>query len=214
MDIQENNLIKELIEEGWLKTPAIIEAFKNIHRNDFVLPEFKDDAFINTALPIGSGQTISQPLVVAFMLELLQPLPGQKILEIGYGSGWKTCLLAYIVGQKGKIFAFEIVPELCAFGANKILKYNFLKKGIAECFCEDATNGFLEQAPYDRIIAAASAKEDIPQSWRNQLKIGGRIVAPIRNSIWLLTKKSESEWEEKEYPGFAFVPLIKRKQNG
>ena len=214
MDPQEIILTEELLQDGWLKTPAIIDAFKNIHRNDFVLPEFKDDAFINTALPIGFGQTISQPLVVAFMLELLQPLAGQKILEIGYGSGWKTCLLAYIVGQKGKVFAFEIITEIFEFGATNISKYNFLKKGIVECFCEDANNGFPKQAPFDRVIAAASAKEDIPQSWRNQLKIGGRIVAPAKDSIWLLTKKSKNEWEEKEYPGFAFVPLVKKEQNG
>lgn len=88
-------LINDLIKQGYLKTPLIIEAFKNIKRKDFVSADLKDQADVNAPLPIGYSQTISQPLTVAFMLELLQPKPGEKILDIGAGSGWQTALLAY-----------------------------------------------------------------------------------------------------------------------
>ncbi|MGC8851948.1 MAG: protein-L-isoaspartate O-methyltransferase family protein, partial [Minisyncoccia bacterium] len=92
--LKNQQLVLSLIEDGWLKTPQIIEAFLNIKREDFVPDNEKEIAYLNTALPIGFNQTISQPLVVAFMLELLQPQKGEKILDIGSGSGWTTALLS------------------------------------------------------------------------------------------------------------------------
>src|SRR3990167_725228 len=109
------DLINELIKDGYLKTPAIIEAFKRIDRKDFVPEEMKEMAYENTALPIGEKQTISQPLVVAFMLELLELKSGEKILEIGTGSGWNTALMAKIAGEKGKIISIERIKELNQF---------------------------------------------------------------------------------------------------
>lgn len=221
------SLIDSLITEGWLKTSNIIEAFLKIKRVDFLPEDIKNLAEQNTALPIGSGQTISQPLVVAFMLEQLQPQPGDKILDIGSGSGWTTALLAEIVGPKGKVIAIEIIPELKEFGKKNVAGYSFIEKGIAEFICADGSKGYpnLSSRPefskgFDRILASASA-EEIPQAWKDQLKIGGRIVTPIGSSIWLFQKKSpslakakegkEAEFEETEYPGFAFVPLITEK---
>jgi len=212
-------LINQLIEQGYLKTPRIIEAFKAIKRQDFVLENLKEEADINAPLPIGWGQTISQPLTVAFMLELLQPEPGDKILDIGSGSGWQTALLAYIVSlgvklPKGRsrspfIFAIERIPELMEWGKKNVTKYNFVEKGIVEFICGDAS----KKATFDpirdeisngvdKIIAAASA-EKIPDAWKEQLKIGGRLVTPVQSSIWLLIKKSKKEFEEKEFPGLA-----------
>src|SRR4030042_1309162 len=130
-------LIDYLIQEGWLKTPKIINAFQEIKRIDFLTEEVKDLAKSDEALPIGYGQTISQPLVVAFMLELLQPQEGEKILDIGFGSGWTSALLASIVGEKGKGIAVEFIPELAEFGKKNISKYNFIEKGVVECFCVD-----------------------------------------------------------------------------
>ena len=101
------NLIESLIKDGYLKTPSIIEAFKNIDRADFVPEECKGDACVNAPLPIGFEQTISQPLTVAFMIELLEPKPGERILDIGSGSGWVTAILAYIVGSEGKVIGYR-----------------------------------------------------------------------------------------------------------
>lgn len=200
-------LVAELINEGYLKTPRIIEAFQKIDRKDFVPDEYRDEAYLNTPLPIGYGQTISQPLTVAFMLELLQPEPGNKILEIGAGSGWQTALLAHIVGEGGKIFAMELIPDLEAFGRKNVSVYNFIRKGIIKFFCLNAVKGLPNEAPFDRVIAGASAQE-LPQTWKEQLKVGGRLVAPVKDSVYLLVKKNENTFEEQSYPGFAFVPFV------
>ena len=210
------SLIDSLIQEGWLKTPEIIEAFFEIKRADFMPKDMKNLAELNEAVPIGYGQTISQPLVVAFMIEQLQPQAGEKILDVGSGSGWTTALLAHIVGKKpaspsggGKVIAIELVPELKEFGEKNVAKYNFIKKGIAEFICTDASKGYEKEAPFDKILASASASK-MPQAWREQLKVGGRIVCPVRSSIWVFIKKSEKEFEEIEHPGFVFVPLIQK----
>ena len=200
------DLIETLIKDGWLKTPKIIEAFREIKRVDFMFDDIKNLAELNEALPIGFGQTISQPLTVAFILEELQPEPGNKILDIGSGSGWTSGLLAHIVGDKGKVIAIEIIPELKEFGEKNAAKYNF--KNV-EFICADASRGYKKQAPYDRILASASGQK-LPRAWKEQLKVGGRIVAPVGNSIWTLIKKSEKNFKEIEHPGFVFVPLVKQ----
>ena len=199
------NLIDKLIRDGWLKTPRIIKSFRKIKRIDFLPEEIKNLAEVDEALPIGFEQTISQPLVVAFMLELLQPEPGNKILDVGSGSGWTNALLGQIVGSKGRVISLEIIPELKEFGRRNAEKY----KGNIESICADGSKGFEKEAPYDKILASASAKE-IPLAWKEQLKIGGILVTPVNNSIWRFFKKSETEFVGEEYPGFIFVPLIER----
>jgi protein-L-isoaspartate(D-aspartate) O-methyltransferase len=208
-------LIDSLIQEGWLKTPRIIEAFRKIKRMDFLPEDIKDLSELNEALPIGFGQTISQPLVVAFMIELLKPKPGDKILDVGSGSGWTSALLGELVGEKGKVFAIELIPELMEFGKKNVEQYDFLKNKRVEFICADGSMGYKRAAPFDKILASASA-EKIPLAWKEQLKLGGRIVTPIGSSIWLFIRKSEKtaissqEFEETEYPGFGFVPLVIR----
>jgi len=201
-------LVNSLIKTGYLKTPEIIQAFLDIDRKDFVLKEDRNDAYQNHPLPIGYGQTISQPATVAFLLELLQPKPGQKILDIGSGSGWQTALLANIVGEKGEIFAIERIPELAEFSKKNIKKYfnKGIKEEILELICGDGSEGLPNNKPFDRIIAAAEFQE-IPDILRKQLKEDGRMVLPVKQSVCLITKK-----EVQEFPGFIFVPLIKNKK--
>ena len=199
------NLINNLIKNGYLKTPEIINAFRKIDRVDFVSKELKSEAAVNAPLPIGYRQTISQPLTVAFMLELLEPKEGDKILDVGSGSGWQSSLLAYIVGKEGKVFAIERIPELSEFGRENSQKYNFEN---LEFIAGDGSRGYEKEALYDRIIVAASAFREIPAKLKKQLKIGGRLVVPVENSIWLVIKKAKDEYEGKEFPGFIFVPLV------
>ncbi len=203
-------LIDFLIKEEYLKNPKIISAFLKIKRKDFIQEGFKHLSETDQPLPIGSGQTISQPLVVAFMLEQLEPKPGERILDIGAGSGWTSALLAEIVSQKkgGKVIALEIIPEVFDFGKNNVHKYSFIKKGIVEFICADASKGYGEEAPYDKILVSASARE-IPEEWKKQLKAGGKIVSSFKSSI-VVIKKKEKEFITKKYPGFSFVPLTKR----
>ncbi|BCX16225.1 MAG: protein-L-isoaspartate O-methyltransferase [Candidatus Parcubacteria bacterium] len=217
-------LVEELISLGYLKNPLLIEAFLTIDRKNFVLPEYQKDAYLNQPLPIGFGQTISQPLTVAFMLELLDLKEKEKVLEIGAGSGWQTALIAFMVNRskekdtkddsneesteiKGKVVALERIPELVKFAIDNVSKYNFIEKGIVEIVEANGYWGWEKEAPYDKIIAAA-ASDEIPQKWKEQLKIGGKIVAPIKNSIVVLEKINKKDFEEKEFFGFSFVPLI------
>ena len=203
-------LIQEIIDLGYLKSPNIIEAFLAIDRKDFVVSEYQDETYSNIPLPIGFGQTISQPLTVAFILELLQPQAGEKILDIGAGSGWTTALLAYIVSQKlkrGKVIAIERIPELKGFGEKNVAKYNFIKKGVVEFICADGSQGYEKEAPFDKILCSAAVNE-VPKNWLKQLKIGRRIVTPLDGEIQLWIKKAENEFDIKRFHGFTFVPLI------
>jgi protein-L-isoaspartate(D-aspartate) O-methyltransferase len=201
-------LVNYLKERGVLKTKEIINAFLKIDRKDFVKEEYIDQAYFDTPLPTLMGQTISQPYVVAFMLELLQPQKGQKILDIGFGSGWTTSLLAEIVGENGKVYGIEIVPEVFEFGKKNIEKYNFLQKGIVEVFLMDGSKGFQEKAPFDRILVSAASKK-IPEEMILQLKDGGILVIPDFEGIWKV-KKINDKIEKEYHYGFVFVPLVEK----
>lgn len=197
-------LVKQLEESRVLISKNIKDAFLKVDRVDFVPEDMKDQAYIDQALPIGEGQTISQPMVVAFMLELLQPKKGDKIMDVGAGSGWQTALLAEIVGDKGQIDAIEVIPQLLRQAKKNLRKYGF--KNI-KFFRQNARGSLPEKAPFDGIIAGASG-EEIPSTWKEQLKINGRIVAPIGTSVFLYTKKTANRFVIQEYSGFIFVPLI------
>lgn len=202
-------LVNDLMHDGYLKNDAIIEAFTAISRIEFVPRDFEKQAEMNIPLPIGHGQTISQPLTVAFMLELLEPQEGQHVLDIGSGSGWTTALLAHIVGKKGKVTAIERIPELCEFGKSNVEKYKFISSGIAEMHCTDGSQGFAKNAPYDRILVSA-ASEEAPKSLLAQLKTGGKMVIPIYNYIWYFEKRGTGEYYNEKFPGFVFVPLVQK----
>lgn len=218
---QYENLIDSLVKDGSLKTPEIIEAFKDIDRADFVLENHKEAAYVNAPLPIDYGQTISQPLVVAFMLELLEPKRNEKILDVGAGSGWTGALLGRLVfgkipAEKQKeedaktplVIAVERIPELKKMAEENIEKYDFIKRGVIKIILGDGSKGHKKEAPYDKIIVGAAAKGEIPVAWKKQLKIGGRIVAPVENSVIVIDKIGGDEYSQREYFGFNFVPLI------
>ncbi|MBU1421444.1 protein-L-isoaspartate O-methyltransferase [Patescibacteria group bacterium] len=202
-------LTDQLIQNGYLKTLRIIDAFKKIKRKDFIPDALKQEAEQNCPLSIGYGQTISQPLTVAFMLELLNPMPGDKILDIGSGSGWATALLSHCVSQQGKIIAIEIIPELIEFGKQNMAKYGFIKKSIVKFFCKDGSQGLARYAPYDKIhVAAEVQNQKVPQALKKQLALGGRMVIPIKNGILKIDKISKNKFKQEFFPGFVFVPLV------
>jgi len=203
-------LIEKLISDGYLRTPLVIKAFKKVKRADFLPESIKDQAYLNEALPIGHKQTISQPLTVAFMLELLAPQPGQKILDVGSGSGWQAALLAEIVGPEGKVIATEIVPELKKMGEENVRRQGYYHVAF---FDSQGEVGSAHYAPYDRIIVAAAARE-VPRELKKQLKVGGRLVLPVGGKllqdIRVIDKVDGNLFQEYKYPGFRFVPLIRK----
>ena len=136
-----DSLIESLISQGVLKTLSIVRAFKKVDRADFVLPEYLGAAYEDCPLPIGFGQTISQPFTVALMLEWLAPEKGQKILDIGCGSGWTTALLSSIVGKKGRVVGIERISGLAEFAAQNLSKYPSLSLEYLPFF----TSHFLNQ---------------------------------------------------------------------
>ena len=182
---------------------SIAKAFQEVRRADFLPQEVQELASLDTALPIGQGQTSSQPTVVAFMLGKLAAKEGEKVLDIGAGSGWTSALLSHIVGSKGKVVGIELVPELA-----ECAKENLAARKNVLFFCADGSKGYPPEALYDHIlVSAALHKKELPKAWKEQLKDKGNIVVPIENSIWVFTKNGD-QFDEKEYKGFVFVPFI------
>ena len=201
-------LIEKLKSSGVLKTPSIIKAFLRADRKHFVPPEFESDAYLDTVLPIGEGQTISQPTTVAFMLELLQAKTGHKILDVGFGSGWTAALLSETVGKRGRVFALEVIAEVYEFGKKNLERSGY--KNVVTIL-RSGSGGLPEHAPFDRIMAGAATPE-IPEALLSELAPGRMVIpvgTPYRCSVTLVEKSAEGKIRQTQYPGFAFVPFVK-----
>ncbi|PIZ63007.1 protein-L-isoaspartate O-methyltransferase [Candidatus Saccharibacteria bacterium CG_4_10_14_0_2_um_filter_52_9] len=183
---------------------AIDKAFRAVPRQNFLPEAVVDSVGLDRPLPIGFGQTNSQPTTVAMMLDWLAVEPGQTILDVGSGSGWTTALLAHLTGQAGKVIAVEIVPELVEFG-----RQNCQRLGIGNVSFYQAGKqyGWPPAGPYDRILVSA-ASQAVPPELIDQLKPGGRLVIPVQSSILVIDKDTRGNLEQYEHPGFSFVPLV------
>ncbi|MFA5233732.1 MAG: methyltransferase domain-containing protein [Sulfurimonas sp.] len=198
-----SEMVDYLVNVGALRSANIIEAFRNVDRADFVADRSAADIYEDYPLGIGCGQTISQPRTVAMMMEMLSPKEGQKILDIGSGSGWTTALLAYIAGESGLVIGVERVAELVKFGSANLKKYNLKNAKIIEAGEKLGIEGEM----FERILVSAAA-EEFPYELKSQLKVGGKIVIPVQNSIYEMTKDENGELDGVEHYGFTFVPLI------
>ena len=181
-----HELLAHLKRRGALRTPAIIAAFEAVDRIHFVRPQARREAYGDHPLSIGQGQTISQPYTVAFMLEKLQPATGQRILDVGAGSGWTTALLSHIVGPSGSVSGTEIVPDLVSFGRKNLANFEFPQGRIDPA---GKTVGCPGQT-FDRILVSAAART-IPSSLVDQLGRNGRLVIPVQSSIYLVVRDAQ-----------------------
>ena len=196
-------LVEELERKG-IKDKTVLEAIGKVPRQCFVNVSVLDDAYLDKALPIGQGQTISQPYTVAVQTELLAVKPKEKVLEIGTGSGYQAAVLA----ESGvEVYSIERQKELFEATREKLksLKYNI------HCIFGDGFEGLPEQAPFDKIIITAGAPE-IPEKLLRQLKIGGIMVLPLgeggRQQMLRVVRISETDFEKKKFGDFAFVPML------
>ncbi len=209
MELLEDNerLVKHLISVGALKTPRMIEAFKKTPRHLFVREDYISHAYDDIPLPTYNGQTISQPYTVAIMTESLDPKPGNKILEIGSGSGYQSALLARCVGSKGKIITVELEVKLVEFSKKNLERAEIKNVKVIKW---DGKGGYEKEAPYDRCIITAACPK-IPKPIFKQIKIGGKIVAPVNDllgqKMLMVEKVSDKEFKTKNLGSFVFVPL-------
>ena len=197
------NLIADLRKRG-IQDEYVLAAMSEIPRHFFLDKAFEEWAYQDKPFPIGAGQTISQPYTVAFQSTLLEVAPGDKILEIGTGSGYQACIL-HLLGAE--VISIEYQKKLFEHTGR------FLQRlGIQlQLFYGDGTGGIPAHAPYDKIIVTAGAPV-VPEALIQQLKIGGILVIPVgdrsKQAMVKITKKSATEIQREEFEGFAFVPLL------
>lgn len=189
---------------------GVMEAMASVPRDAFVPDNLKHMAFENGPLPIGHGQTISQPFIVALMTDLLALNPDSTVLEIGTGSGYQTAILAHLCRQ---VYTVEIVPELQEAAHARLLKLGF--NNIESC-TGDGYSGWPEHAPYDGIIVTAAAPY-IPSPLIEQLRPDGRLVIPIgqpyqRQNLIVVNKDNEGNIQQQDILAVAFVPLVTRHE--
>ena len=197
-------LISSMMVSEILRSPEIIDAFRAVDRKHFVPQSLWEHTYVDVPLAIGNGQTISQPSTVAFMLEHLDVQKGDKVLDIGSGSGWTTALLCHLAGESGSVSGLERVDALVELGKNNLATVPI----PTHCHITKAGEKLgLPGEQFDKILVSASADE-IPEELFLQLKVGGALVIPVGKSIFKFKKVSETHIEKEEFYGFVFVPLI------
>jgi protein-L-isoaspartate(D-aspartate) O-methyltransferase len=185
---------------------SVVEAMKKVPRHFFVPSSYRSEAYIDTPLPIGKGQTISAPHMVAIMCELLDLKKGEKVLEVGAGSGYHAAVVAELVEREGKVIAIERVSEL-AERARETLKE--LGYDNVVVIVGDGSKGYEAEAPYDKIYVTASAPE-VPKPLLEQLKVGGRLIIPLGDFMQHLyiVDKDREQIKKKNWGAVRFVPLV------
>ena len=201
--LERNRMVDEQIIGGGIRDGRVIEAMRRVPRHRFVPDSYAADAYADGALPIGYGQTISQPVVVASMTEALELTGGEKVLEVGTGSGYQAAILA---GLAQKVYSIEIVEPLARQAATVLAEL-----GYANVITRagDGYNGWPEEAPFDAIIVTA-APDHVPRPLLDQLAVGGRMILPVGKLLQslILYRRTPTGYEETVLDSVRFVPLI------
>jgi protein-L-isoaspartate(D-aspartate) O-methyltransferase len=199
-------MVKHQIESRGVRSPKVLNAMRKVPREQFLPEDMREFAYEDTPLPIEASQTISQPYIVAFMTEALALNGGEKVLEIGTGSGYAAAVLAEIAAN---VYTIERIEELATHAAATLAE---LEYDNVEVICADGTLGLPEQAPFDAIIVAAGGPV-VPESLKMQLKTGGRLVIPVGaysdvQELVRVTRLSKSEFRQEDLADVRFVPLL------
>lgn len=198
-----DRMVSEFIEREGITNPRVLNSMRQVPRHEFVTPQFKRDSYSDSALPIGHKQTISPPFVVAYMTQVIDPQPEDRVLEIGTGSGYQAAILSNLVKE---VYSIEIVEELGKKAAERLhrLKYDNVKTKIGDGYL-----GWEEHAPFDKIIVTCSP-ENVPQPLIDQLKEGGRLLVPLGEryqQVFHQFEKKDGKLEEKKLISTLFVPM-------
>lgn len=196
-------MVETQIQNRGITDQRVLDAVRRVPRHRFVPEEYQDEAYEDHPIPIGRGQTISQPYIVALMTSLLELQGNETVLEIGTGSGYQAAILARLAH---KVYTVEFIPDLFK-AAKKVLRG--LSVNNVEVFCADGSNGYPEKAPYSGILVTAAAPEP-PESLFTQLKADGRLVIPVGGpgvqylQVW---SQHNGSWQAETILPVAFVPL-------
>jgi len=201
-------MVKQQIQGRGVSDKNTLNAMKKVERHMFVPEEYRNKAYTDRPLPIGYGQTISQPYIVAYMTELLQVGAGDTVLEIGTGSGYQAAVLANFINQ---VYTLEIVEKLGLSAKERLKRLNYLN---VEVKIADGYDGWPEHGPYDGIVVTA-ASEYIPPALIDQLKDGGRMIIPIGSpfrvqNLMMVTKRG-GQITTKSLMPVRFVPFTRKK---
>ena len=199
-------MVNEYLIERGIKDEKVLKAFRDVDRSLFVLPQDAESAYEDTPLPIGFGQTISQPYIVAFMVERLRVKPQDRVLEIGTGSGYEAAILGELAA---KVYTIEVVKELYDRTTKLLASLHY--KNV-ECRLGDGGEGIPDRAPFDKIILSA-APENLPDALLEQLKIGGLLIAPLGSiklfqRLMMIEKLARGKYKETELMGVSFVEMV------
>ncbi|MED5427830.1 MAG: protein-L-isoaspartate(D-aspartate) O-methyltransferase [Candidatus Neomarinimicrobiota bacterium] len=200
-------MIKNQLQSRGIRDDAVLDVMRSVERHNFVPENYRDRAYSDGPLPIGHGQTISQPYIVAFMTEQLQVSSQHKILEIGTGSGSQAAILGDLAKH---VFTIEIIPEL-AEGAKNILNHLSYKNITVRA--GDGYKGWPEEAPFERIMVTAAPTE-VPQELIDQLAPGGRMILPVGAQflvqyLWVIEKDDQGTVTKEKILPVRFVPMVK-----
>jgi protein-L-isoaspartate(D-aspartate) O-methyltransferase len=198
-------MIKEQIERRGVRDPRVLRAMESVPRHLFVPDAWRDRAYEDGPLPIGKGQTISQPYIVAFMTEAIRPRPTDRVLEIGTGSGYQAAVLASIVAE---VYSIEIVEDLARSARERLAELGYRNVTVKH---GDGYFGWPEHAPFDAIVVTA-APGTVPQPLLDQLKVGGRLVAPVDDGggdaqDLVLITRTGTGFERRTLLPVRFVPM-------
>ena len=200
-------MVEEQLREHGISDPRVLDAMGKVPRDEFVPPDLRDAAYEDGPLPIGYGQTISQPFTVAFMCQALQLTGTEKVLEIGAGSGYSAAVLSLLAQS---VFTVERVAGLAEQARERLARLGYANVDV---IAADGTLGLPAKAPFDAIVVTAGA-ETLPDAYVRQVRIGGRIVIPIGeyryNKTMYRFTRQEEELRIDNLGSFAFVPLIGR----
>lgn len=203
-------MVREQIEQRGVRNPDVLRVMRQTPRHLFIPERLRSQAYEDHPVPIGYGQTISQPYIVALMTELLEPHKDAKVLEIGTGSGYQAAVLAPLVRH---VYTIEIVRELAESAAELLRKLGYKNVTVR---WGDGYQGWPEEAPFDRIIVTAAPPE-VPKALIEQLKPGGKLVAPVGSSVFgqdliVIEKTREGKLRRRSIIPVMFVPMVKGRQ--